>query len=96
MSRRSRPNSIRRSDEIHSIEYRNAAQVQPGGVLVVGAGNSGTDIALELAREHEVWLSGRHPGQLPFAIRQKHGTTAVAGRLLRVQTRADRADAAGT
>jgi putative flavoprotein involved in K+ transport len=54
--------------QMHSIEYRNAAQVQPGGVLVVGAGNSGTDIALELAREHEVWLSGRHPGQLPFAI----------------------------
>jgi putative flavoprotein involved in K+ transport len=54
--------------QMHSIEYRNAAQVQPGGVVVVGAGNSGTDIALELAREHEVWLSGRHPGQLPFAI----------------------------
>ena len=54
--------------QMHSIEYRNARQIQPGGVLVVGAGNSGTDIALELAREHEVWLSGRHPGQLPFAI----------------------------
>jgi putative flavoprotein involved in K+ transport len=54
--------------QLHSVEYRNAAQVQPGGVLVVGAGNSGTDIALELAREHRVWLSGRHPGQLPFAI----------------------------
>jgi putative flavoprotein involved in K+ transport len=44
--------------QMHSIEYRNARQIQPGGVLVVGAGNSGTDIALELAREHEVWLSG--------------------------------------
>jgi putative flavoprotein involved in K+ transport len=54
--------------QMHSVEYRNAAQIQPGGVLVVGAGNSGTDIALDLAREHEVWLSGRHPGQLPFAI----------------------------
>jgi putative flavoprotein involved in K+ transport len=54
--------------QMHSVEYRNAAQIQPGGVLVVGAGNSGTDIALELAGEQEVWLSGRHPGQLPFAI----------------------------
>ncbi len=57
--------------QMHSVEYRNAAQVQPGGVLVVGAGNSGTDIALDLAGEHRVWLSGRHPGQLPFAINSR-------------------------
>jgi putative flavoprotein involved in K+ transport len=54
--------------QMHSFAYRNPTQVQAGGVLVVGAGNSGTDIALELAGKHEVWLSGRHPGQLPFQI----------------------------
>lgn len=54
--------------QIHSREYRNPSQLQPGTVLVVGAGNSGTDIAIELTDEHDVWLSGRHPGQLPFRI----------------------------
>jgi putative flavoprotein involved in K+ transport len=37
-------------------------------VLVVGAGNSGADIALDLAGTHRVLLSGRHPGQLPWHI----------------------------
>lgn len=27
-------------------------------MLVVGAGNSGAEVAMELARTHEVWLSG--------------------------------------
>jgi putative flavoprotein involved in K+ transport len=37
-------------------------------VLVVGAGNSGAEIALELSRSHPVWLSGRDTGQVPFRI----------------------------
>ena len=55
--------------QIQSRDYRSPAQLQPGGVLVVGAGNSGAEIALDIARAkagHEVWLSGRHPGNLPF------------------------------
>ena len=39
-----------------------------GGVLVVGAGNSGAEIALELARTRPVWLSGRDVGTVPFDI----------------------------
>jgi len=35
-------------------------------VLVVGASNSGAEIALEVSRGHRTWLSGRHPGQEPF------------------------------
>src|SRR5665647_1182747 len=54
--------------QVHSAEYRNPAQVPDGDVLVVGAGNSGADIALELSRTHQVHLSGRHPGQVPFRI----------------------------
>jgi Flavin-binding monooxygenase-like len=46
-------------------EYRNPAQIQKGGVLVVGAGNSGAEIAIELARHHQTWLSGRDTGQEP-------------------------------
>src|SRR5450755_2832692 len=45
--------------QIHSSEYRNPSQVPDGDVLVVGAGNSGTQIALELASSRRVFLSGR-------------------------------------
>ena len=34
-------------------------------VLLVGAGNSGAEIAIELARDHRVCLSGRHVGHAP-------------------------------
>jgi putative flavoprotein involved in K+ transport len=55
--------------QVHSLEYRNEEQLAPGGVLVVGAANSGTDIALEAAAAgHRTWLSGRHPGQVPIDI----------------------------
>ena len=55
--------------QLHSLEYRNEEQLAAGGVLVVGAGNSGTDIALEAAAAgHRTWLSGRHPGQVPIDI----------------------------
>lgn len=54
--------------QLHSSEYRNIAQLQPGGVLVVGASNSGGEIAFDVAREHETWLSGRDTGQMPFDI----------------------------
>lgn len=52
--------------QLHSSEYRDPSQLQEGGVLVVGAANSGADIALEVSRDHRTWLSGRHPGQEPF------------------------------
>jgi putative flavoprotein involved in K+ transport len=38
--------------QLHSAEYRNPAQVRPGRVVVVGAGNSGRQIALELAHTY--------------------------------------------
>ena len=51
--------------QLHSSEYRDPSQLQEGGVLVVGAANSGAEIALEVSRDHRTWLSGRHPGQEP-------------------------------
>jgi putative flavoprotein involved in K+ transport len=55
--------------QLHSSEYRNPAQLRAGGVLVVGAGNSGAEIAIEIVRHgHETWLSGRDTGHVPFAI----------------------------
>jgi putative flavoprotein involved in K+ transport len=51
--------------QLHSSAYRRPDQLRDGGVLVVGAGNSGAEIALELSASHPVWLSGRHPGNEP-------------------------------
>ena len=53
--------------QLHSSEYRNLTQLRPGPVLLVGAGNSGAEIALETARAgHETWVSGRDVGRIPF------------------------------
>jgi putative flavoprotein involved in K+ transport len=55
--------------QLHSSEYRNPSQLREGSVLVVGAGNSGAEIALEVARAgHPTWISGRSVGQIPFRI----------------------------
>ena len=65
--------------QLHSLDYRGPGQLAPGGVLVVGAGNSGTDIALEAsAADHRVWLSGRHPGQVPVDIDKPSNRPATA------------------
>lgn len=52
--------------QIHSSGYRRPSRLPEGGVLVVGAGNSGAQIALELAQAgREVLLSGADTGALP-------------------------------
>lgn len=54
--------------QLHSSEYRNPFDLPDGPVLVVGAGNSGAQIALELARFRKVWLAGRESGHLPRRV----------------------------
>jgi len=55
--------------QIHSFDYRDQSQLQDGAVLVVGAGNSGSELALEAAKNnHDVWLAGRDTGHIPFDI----------------------------
>ena len=51
--------------QLHSSEYRHPFALPDGPVLVVGAGNSGAQIALELARHRKVWLAGRDTGHMP-------------------------------
>ena len=53
---------------MHSTQYRGPSQLRAGGVLVVGAGNSGADIAMELSELHPTWLSGPDKGEIPFRI----------------------------
>src|SRR5215216_1969581 len=59
--------------QLHSSQYRNPSQLQEGAVLVVGAGNSGAEIAFEVSRTHPTYLSGKPSGQLPA----RHGPVAA-------------------
>jgi len=56
-------------DQLHARDYRRPAQLPGGPVLVVGAGNSGAEIALDLATdprsERQVHLAGRDVGHVP-------------------------------
>jgi putative flavoprotein involved in K+ transport len=52
-------------NQLRSVDYRNLSQLQDGAVLVVGAGNSGVEIALDLAPQHSIWLAGRDIGFIP-------------------------------
>ena len=55
--------------QMHSSDYRSPTQLAEGDTLVVGAGNSGAEIAMDLARsDRRVLLSGRFTGQIPFRI----------------------------
>jgi putative flavoprotein involved in K+ transport len=54
--------------QLHSREYRSPSQLREGGVLIIGAGNSGAEIALEVARTHKTWMSGRDVGYVPFNV----------------------------
>jgi putative flavoprotein involved in K+ transport len=63
--------------QLHAGSYRNPSQLQDGGALVVGAGNSGAEIALEVAGRQATWLAGRESGHVPFRI-----DSAVARRIL--------------
>jgi putative flavoprotein involved in K+ transport len=51
----------RQVTQLHSAAYRNPAQIPAGTVLVVGAANSGAQIAAGLAATHRVWLSRGAP-----------------------------------
>ena len=54
-----------RIGQLHSSEYLNPSQLQEGGVLVVGAGNSGAEIAAELSRTHRCLLAGPKVDEIP-------------------------------
>ncbi len=54
--------------QLHSMGYRNPNQLNDGGVLVVGVGNSGADIAMEVVRTHPTWIAGQETGVIPWRI----------------------------
>jgi putative flavoprotein involved in K+ transport len=60
--------------QVHSGEYHRPDQLLPGPVLVVGLGQSGADIALELAAAgREVHVSGRVRSEIPVRIDSVQG-----------------------
>jgi len=54
--------------QLHSHDYRSPSQLRDGGVLIVGVGNSGADIGLEVAKTHPTWISGKETGHIPWPI----------------------------
>jgi cation diffusion facilitator CzcD-associated flavoprotein CzcO len=70
--RRSPRASIRASCSC-THDYRGPFQLKEGGVLVVGVGNSGVEIAFEVVRTHRTWLSGQPSAQIPV----RHGPAAA-------------------
>ena len=71
--------------QLHSRDYRNPGQLRAGGVLIVGAGNSGAEIAVELARAgHRIWLSGNPTGEIPFRIGSRVARLGLARVIFRV------------
>ena len=57
--------------QLHSSQYRGPSGIPAGGVVVAGAGTSGVEIALELARIRPagtVYLAGRPTKHIPDAV----------------------------
>ena len=54
--------------QMHSAQYRSPSQLQDGAVLVIGAGNSGGEIAIELAAERPTLLAGDIKAHVPFRV----------------------------
>ena len=59
--------------QIHSNEYRNPQSLGDGATLVVGMGNSGAEIGLELARDRVTYISGEPTAVIPFRIENWFG-----------------------
>lgn len=54
---------------LHSSTYKNPTQLPEGTILVVGAGNSGAEIAIDLSKAgRKVMLAGRDVGNIPAEV----------------------------
>ena len=68
--------------QLHTTDYRNPSQLADGPVLVVGLGNSGADIALDVSASHDTIVAGTESGAVPFKIEGLFGRM-VGTRLVR-------------
>jgi putative flavoprotein involved in K+ transport len=72
--------------QLHSSHYRNPDRLPPGDVLVVGAGNSGAEIAVELAATRRTHLAGPDVGHAPIWAIHNRFSLWLADHLLTVDT----------
>ncbi|NND01396.1 MAG: NAD(P)-binding domain-containing protein [Acidimicrobiia bacterium] len=68
--------------QMHSTQYRNPAQLQDGPALIVGLGNSGADIAFDVAPTRHTMVAGKESGAVPFRIESWFGRN-IGTRLVR-------------
>lgn len=54
--------------QIHSSRYKNPGSVPTGKVMVVGAGTSGVEIAIELSESRQTMISGNPTFHIPDAV----------------------------
>ena len=54
--------------QIHSSEYMNSDSLPTGDILVVGAGTSGIEIALEISKSRNTMISGNPTMHIPEAL----------------------------
>ena len=54
--------------QLHSSQYRRPSELQDGPVLVVGAANSGAEIALDVAGRLRTTLVGSNTGHIPMDL----------------------------
>ena len=76
--------------QVHSSRYKNPSQLNDGAALVVGLGNSGSDISLELSKTRRTIVAGKEVGAIPFKLESwfgRHiGTRLVKFAMTRVLT----------
>lgn len=71
--------------QLHSSDYKRPTQLADGPVLIAGAGNSGAEIGMDIAKgRRRVHLAGRDVGFVPFKIASLWGRTVACRLLLRV------------
>ena len=68
--------------QLHSSRYKNPSQMNDGPALVVGLGNSGSDISYELAKSRRTIVAGKEAGAIPFKLESWFGRT-VGTRLVK-------------
>src|SRR5215216_2795310 len=76
--------------QLHSSVYRNPDQLPESEVLVVGAGNSGAEISVDLAATRHTYLSGRDAGYIPIGLIHNRLSLWLADHVLTTDTRLGR------
>jgi putative flavoprotein involved in K+ transport len=76
--------------QLHSSAYRNPNQLPETDVLVVGVGNSGAEISVDLAATRHTYLSGRNAGYIPVGLIHNRLSLWLADHVLTTDTKLGR------